>query len=77
MVHKTLRHRPARLSSGSSRPPKRVIVGKRRRPTGPNAPQTGGRGPRPEAPTRDDRTPSRGDRAPSIPQRDDGESVGE
>lgn len=47
----------ARLSSGSGQPPKRKVVGTRRRPTGPNPPQTGG--PRPEAPTRDDRQPSR------------------
>lgn len=58
----------ARFSSGSGEPPKRTVVGKRRRPTGPNDPQTGER--RAPAPTRDDRTPSRGGRGPA-PSRDD------
>lgn len=59
----------AGFSSGSGEPPKRTVVGKRRRPTGPNDPQTGG-GTRPTAPTRDDRQPSKGGGSPT-PTRDD------
>lgn len=59
MAQHFTRPQTARLSSGSGsgEPPKRKVVGTRRRPTGPNTPQTGGT--RPEAPTRDDRQPSR------------------